>query len=359
MNYKEKKWFSGVRRNVNLVGFSLSMYGQRKYLEKLYDTKPVTALLVPNNGEIFRKFCLEETKVFNSISLRNLEENPKIILSFVDLDYANFKEVYCLVNLMKSSIKENDFQSASVLLKFIGQKMELHGAYFRILVSLGMMMMDLNPDKFKEELRLHDEWRNSLIEDDVEKAIQSYIEFIFNDLNSEDILKYLTFYELIQNLNNPGNVREIIETRKKGFIFYSGEDFFGVKDKEDFVREMEKYFSELDKIEFSDEFVGRVTYASDEVINGEVVLVKSKEELKGNYEGKILVAIQTTPHFVPYLNGVKAIITDEGGVTSHAAIISREFKIPAVVGTQIATKVLKNGDIVEITFKDGKVKKIK
>ena len=54
-----------------------------------------------------------------------------------------------------------------------------------------------------------------------------------------------------------------------------------------------------------------------------------------------------------------AIVTDEGGLTSHAAIVSRELKIPCIVGTKIATKILKDGDIVEVDAENGIVRKIK
>jgi len=54
-----------------------------------------------------------------------------------------------------------------------------------------------------------------------------------------------------------------------------------------------------------------------------------------------------------------AIITDEGGITCHAAIVSRELGIPCIIGTKIATKVLKDGDIVEVDAGKGVVKIIK
>jgi pyruvate,water dikinase len=54
-----------------------------------------------------------------------------------------------------------------------------------------------------------------------------------------------------------------------------------------------------------------------------------------------------------------AIITNQGGITSHAAITSREMKIPCIIGTKIATKVLKDGDLVEVDANRGVVKIIK
>lgn len=72
--------------------------------------------------------------------------------------------------------------------------------------------------------------------------------------------------------------------------------------------------------------------------------------------GRILVTTMTRPDFVPLLRRARAIITDEGGITSHAAIISRELGIPCIIGTKIATKMLRNGNLVEIDTKQGIIK---
>jgi pyruvate,water dikinase len=65
-------------------------------------------------------------------------------------------------------------------------------------------------------------------------------------------------------------------------------------------------------------------------------------------EGDILITGMTTPDFVPYMKIAAAIVANEGGATSHAAIISRELGIPCIVGTKIATKVIKDDDLVEV-----------
>jgi pyruvate,water dikinase len=72
--------------------------------------------------------------------------------------------------------------------------------------------------------------------------------------------------------------------------------------------------------------------------------------------GNILVTGMTRPEFVPLMQKASAIITDEGGITSHAAIVSRELGIPCIIGTKIATKVLKDGDLVEVKANHGTVK---
>ena len=64
----------------------------------------------------------------------------------------------------------------------------------------------------------------------------------------------------------------------------------------------------------------------------------------------------TRPEFVPLMKKAGGIITNEGGITSHAAIISRELGIPCIIGTKIATKVLHDGDLVEVDADNGVVR---
>ena len=75
-------------------------------------------------------------------------------------------------------------------------------------------------------------------------------------------------------------------------------------------------------------------------------------------DGDILVAPMTSPDFIVAIRKASAIITDEGGMTSHAAIVSRELGIPCIVQTRIATKVLKDNDMVEIDLEKGVVRKV-
>lgn len=76
-------------------------------------------------------------------------------------------------------------------------------------------------------------------------------------------------------------------------------------------------------------------------------------------KGDVLVTGMTTPESVIYIKKALAIITDEGGMLCHAAIISRELGIPCIIGTKIATQVLKDGDLVDVDANKGVVKIIK
>ena len=75
-------------------------------------------------------------------------------------------------------------------------------------------------------------------------------------------------------------------------------------------------------------------------------------------KGDILVAQSTTPELMGLVEKAAAIVTDQGGMLSHAAIISREFGIPCIVGTGDATRILKDGDIVEVDVEKGVVRKV-
>lgn len=88
---------------------------------------------------------------------------------------------------------------------------------------------------------------------------------------------------------------------------------------------------------------------------GPVVIVHSPKEIDKIHKGDVLVAPQTNPDYVPAMKKAIAIITERGGRTSHAAIVSRELAIPAVVGAEKATKVLKNGLVVTVNGTSGDI----
>lgn len=93
------------------------------------------------------------------------------------------------------------------------------------------------------------------------------------------------------------------------------------------------------------------TASHGDTVRGRVRIL-DKSDLNEFQKGEILVTIMTSPEFVPAMHKARAIVTDEGGVLCHAAIVSREMGKPCIIGTKIATKVLKNGDLVEVnTYK--------
>jgi pyruvate,water dikinase len=94
-------------------------------------------------------------------------------------------------------------------------------------------------------------------------------------------------------------------------------------------------------------------------VEGIVRILKTVTDIASFKKGEILVANQTTPEYLPAMKKAAAMVTDQGGITCHAAIVSRELKIPTVIGTKVATRVLKTGDRVEVDAEKGIVKNIK
>lgn len=117
---------------------------------------------------------------------------------------------------------------------------------------------------------------------------------------------------------------------------------------EDVVRE-EKIISE--EIKGSIAFMG--------VAKGTVKIVRSVKDLPSMKDGDILVTNMTTPNYLVAMKRAVAFVTDEGGITCHAAIVAREMRKPCIIGTKIATKVLKDGDLVEVDANKGIVRIIK
>ncbi len=95
--------------------------------------------------------------------------------------------------------------------------------------------------------------------------------------------------------------------------------------------------------------------ASPGIASGPVKLIYSAKEIGNVLQGDILVTEMTNPDFVPAMKKAVAIVTDQGGRTAHAAIVSRELGIPCVVGAKTATKSLKTGEVVTVNGATGEV----
>ena len=108
------------------------------------------------------------------------------------------------------------------------------------------------------------------------------------------------------------------------------------------------------------EVKGHVANPGFAVGKAKIISALSKDqeaEMATMRRGDILVTGMTRPHLMVAIRKAAAIVTDEGGIASHAAIISREYNIPCIIGTKIATKIFKNGDYIEVDARNGIVRK--
>jgi len=166
-----------------------------------------------------------------------------------------------------------------------------------------------------------------------------------------DLLSYLSPREINNDLVKM--IPELKRRRKSCFHFYHNkkEVWLSGKKSLDMIKILNNYlFNKIKIVKGMPASVGK--------LKGKVKIINTKEEFKKLKKGDILISVMTRPDFMPILSKAAAIVTDEGGLTCHAAIVSREFKIPCIIGTQSATKVFKDGDKVEVDANKGVIKKI-
>jgi len=125
---------------------------------------------------------------------------------------------------------------------------------------------------------------------------------------------------------------------------------------EEIAKFKEKYCEEPN---ITSKITGRSVFISNKKVTGEAKIIIDKSDLIKLNTGDILVSPMTTPDFVVAMEKAAAFITDEGGITCHAAIVAREMKKPCIVGTKIATQTLNDGDLIEVDTKQAIVKIIK
>jgi len=114
-------------------------------------------------------------------------------------------------------------------------------------------------------------------------------------------------------------------------------------------------YKELGDVKISSKVLLKGTAASPGIAMGKVKILKSAKELDKVEEGDILVTEMTNPDFVPAMKRAAAIVTEKGGRTSHAAIVSRELGVPAIVGCEMVLQVLEDGELITVDGTHGYV----
>ncbi|MFA4937263.1 MAG: PEP-utilizing enzyme [Patescibacteria group bacterium] len=170
------------------------------------------------------------------------------------------------------------------------------------------------------------------------------------------LLDYAWPYEVSANVS-PLVKQKLIERRNNNFgVFFSSKKAYCIYGKKA-EKLMTNYWEE--KISKSvGNFSGLVIYGSQSILQGQVFIIKKYSDIKNFPQGRILVAAMTSPDYIQAIKKSLAVITDTGGITCHAAIVSRELKKLCIVGTKFATRILKTGDMVEVDTNKGIIKKL-
>lgn len=178
----------------------------------------------------------------------------------------------------------------------------------------------------------------------------------------ESEMKYISLGDLMYGTKNLKKIKPQIMKRRLGFCAFMDPEGNIEFDFDNFDEDLklakEYYLSQQVEKEDHREIKGKI--GSPGKVKG-IVRVVTNIEMQGKNlnEGDILVAGMTRPDYLPLMKKAAAFVTDEGGITCHAAIVGREMGKPVVIGTKIATHVLKDGMEVEVDADKGIVKIIK
>jgi len=175
-----------------------------------------------------------------------------------------------------------------------------------------------------------------------------------------EIFYYLSLTEVkkLKSLSELAKKTLILKERQKGcLMIIRGEDnkvICGAK-----YRQLMKKDKSLVKNNSSNNQELHGTVANIGTVQGRVKIIRNMVSLNKFQSGNILVASMTRPEYMSAIKKAAAIITDEGGITCHAAIIARELNIPTIIGTKNATQILRDGDLIEVNANHGVIRIIK
>jgi phosphohistidine swiveling domain-containing protein len=364
---KKKRWFFGTRRDESLLFNSMKTKGEAKYLPK-FGLPYVDRLLVLNKkNQSIRALDAELASRLHGIMRDRVLDTPQILSEFIKRDHSVLKNLVLLSGRLDQEYRKSGRKENQRLFEKIYDLYALHSTYVYICFAAGVQLSkNVNQARdiitAKKAIKDHNKWRNFITfpEEEFGKNIFGYLSFELKKLSIKPIrdYNYLDIEEILDFLKNHKNknLAKKIKERKNGFIFLAFSGNFEIITDKHFIQEIKNHLAGIEKNKkMGDELKGQTAFGRGKT-RGQVLKILDIKKFSGSLKNKILVAVQTTPYFVPYIKGAKAILTDEGGITCHAAIISREMKIPCVVGIKEATRKLKTDDLIEVNLDNGTIK---
>ncbi len=148
--------------------------------------------------------------------------------------------------------------------------------------------------------------------------------------------------------------KEVLAERMNGAALIDGQELF-LGEPDLFAKKYPAYILKGEDVEKNLTSVkGQIAFKGK--VQGMARILRRRDEVGIVKPGDVIISPMTTPDFLPAMNNAVAFVTDEGGITCHAAIVAREMKKPCIIGTKIATSVFKDGDLVEVDANTGVVK---
>ncbi len=236
----------------------------------------------------------------------------------------------------------------------------LIGEYYPLHIMVKMVVDVMEPELLEKYLPLFEEAR--LYAEPVFTRSEEFMQTMSKQLSVKlDIPPELVLcavkeeFEAYLQKGQPFVAREILEDRHRACaLLWTNQERMLVVGQE--VDEVEALIKQHATKTDSATIKGSVGYPGK--VKGRVRIVFDPSKITDFQEGEILVSGMTRPEFLSLMKKAAAFVTDGGGILCHAAIVARELKKPCIIGTLIATKELKEGDIVEVDADSGVVRKL-
>src|SRR3989344_707542 len=301
--------------------------------------------LTTRQGDTFTHYHdQQKAQEFSFFLQEQVKNDPTFISRVVETGKQHFQELVQFCQTIEVEGKKED-ELAELIKKYCSLYKQPY-PYFVI-----TPFADHSTDK--DLIQVMGEWRLWARDkfNQVHKLVQPLFETIAARLHlSTKEIAFLTPQEIVQALH----LHDRIQCRQQCyFLFQEGK--YTLRDNESFIVKNDPLENKLQQ-NFVEKLHGQGTFPA--LVQGKVRVIRTSEQLAHLQEGEVAVMRMATPDLaLSYLKKVSALVTDEGGITCHAAIISRELKKPCVIGTEIATVFFKDGDFVEVDAEKGIVRK--
>ncbi len=210
---------------------------------------------------------------------------------------------------------------------------------------------------FKKVIYMYEEGRNAMVR--CMWAIKETAKALGTD---PDALLYMTDKEVAAFASGKGSMipPDLLGKRKEAFALYfengSYREYTGEEEVKQLILDQDIMRFWEDKAGNEDSLEGSIAFKGH--VKGKARLVFTQADANAVEQGEIIVTPMTQVEFLSGIRKCAAIVTDEGGIISHAAIVAREFGKPCILNTRKATKVFRNGDLIEVDANLGVVKRL-
>ncbi|MCP4354449.1 MAG: hypothetical protein GY793_02210 [Proteobacteria bacterium] len=377
-SYRWMTTFKNTGRGI--LGASIWATGVRKPIKNLIAFLPTEDVEINLKNEPFlRAFKAQKMEDSFATVFKTKIKTPELILSHLEESYSLLDQAEKSYPQLCDAIKDDDYLTVkNNIFDVISlyEKIEFFEAYIN-----GFVMALLDSNKYPESEIQHilkevNSWRNDMTYEKIlMNSVRDVCHYMIAKMNFnftvDDVINYLHVKEFKMIINKELSDKEICEIIDRrisyGYILLNL-DFLEEPKVIDSANICEPIFNRIKEVH--ENIIGRKISGS--VLKGQSILKTSKKLVADcvvinqesdlhsglDLKDKILITTMTTPAFVPYLNNVRGVITDNGGAICHAAIISREYKIPCIIATECATQIFTTGDLIEMNLFDGRLRRV-